>query len=79
MGHADGRVWDEASRDQELKALVRVSETNKREERQGPNDERTLVSEQCFKTALMQFYVLNTGDSSVTVTDDLLFNILNHT
>lgn len=33
VGHADGCVWDEASRDQELKALVRVSETNRREER----------------------------------------------
>lgn len=29
VGHADGCIWDEASRDQELKALVRVSETNK--------------------------------------------------
>lgn len=31
VGHADGCVWDEASRDQELKALVRVSETSKTE------------------------------------------------
>lgn len=28
VGHADGRVGDEASRDQELKALVRVSGTS---------------------------------------------------
>lgn len=31
VGDADGRVWDEAPRDQELKALVRVSEANKPE------------------------------------------------
>lgn len=29
VGHADGCVWDEASRDQELKALVRISTMNK--------------------------------------------------
>lgn len=29
VGHADGRVGDESPRNQELKALVRVSETSK--------------------------------------------------
>lgn len=33
VGDADGCVWDEASRDQELKTLVRVSETEEKKER----------------------------------------------
>lgn len=54
MGHADGCVRDEASRDQELKALVRVPETKKRRRK----EEAWLVKGSlslCYKTAEMQF------------------------
>lgn len=70
MGHADGCVWDEASRDKELKALVRVSETNKKRRKEILSVSSVLKLHRCT------FYVLNTGGGSVTVTDDLLFSIL---